>query len=184
MDSKFNGIVKNKIKYTFYVDDWNPKIGGIYDPNEIATYFEKLGAVCKIAEKKKNVRAGQCWVAAIYLPLDFSLNESKNMRKQIIRLTESDLHRIIKESVKKIISEMNGGGATTCANALQTGAGKADLGTNPEAGEYSTAVPFKADKETSDVHGGFTVDGKAKWNKKGGNTSVMRRPMYNPKSGK
>jgi hypothetical protein len=27
------------------------------------------------------------------------------MGKQIIRLTESDLHRIIKESVKKIINE-------------------------------------------------------------------------------
>ena len=28
------------------------------------------------------------------------------MKKQIVRLTESDLHKIIKESVKKIISEI------------------------------------------------------------------------------
>lgn len=97
------------------------------------------------------------------------------MKKQVIKLTEGDLHRIIKESVKKIIKEMNGGGATNCANALQTGAGKSELGTNPEAGEYSTAVPFGADSETADRHPGFSVDGKS---------DVQRRPMYNPKSGK
>ena len=104
------------------------------------------------------------------------------MKKQLIRLTEGDLHRIIEESVKKIIKEMNGGGATGCANALQTGAGKSKLGTNPEAGEYSTAVPFEADDESTETHGGFSVDGQADWNKNPGN--VQRRPMYNPKSGK
>ena len=31
--------------------------------------------------------------------------ESKNMTKKIIRLTESDLHRIVKESVQKILRE-------------------------------------------------------------------------------
>lgn len=179
MDSKFNGIVKNKIKYTFYVDNWSSKFGGIYDPNEIATYFEKLGVVCKIAEKKKNVRAGQCWVASIYLPLDFSLNESKNMKKQLIKLTESDLHRIIIESVERVLKEdgLAGGGATNCAATMQTGSGKAHLGTNPEAGQYT--VPFGADAATADRHPGFSVDGKAK-----GKTSVISRPVYNPKSGK
>jgi len=34
-------------------------------------------------------------------------NESKNMNKKLIRLTESDLHRIIKESAKKVISEIS-----------------------------------------------------------------------------
>ena len=33
-------------------------------------------------------------------------NESKNMNKKVIRLTESDLHRIVKESVKKILNEI------------------------------------------------------------------------------
>ena len=106
------------------------------------------------------------------------------MKKQLIRLTEGDLHRIIEESVKRIlretIEEENGGGATSCANVMQTGGGK--LGTNPEAGEYSTAVPFEADDESTETHGGFSVDGQADWNKNPGN--VQRRPMYNPKSGK
>lgn len=39
---------------------------------------------------------------------DMSMNnprESKQMDKKLIRLTEQDLHRIVKESVKKIINE-------------------------------------------------------------------------------
>lgn len=32
-------------------------------------------------------------------------NESKNMNKKLIRLTESDLHKIVKESVKRILRE-------------------------------------------------------------------------------
>ena len=32
-------------------------------------------------------------------------DESKNMNKKLIRLTESDLHKIVKESVEKILSE-------------------------------------------------------------------------------
>jgi hypothetical protein len=96
------------------------------------------------------------------------------MKKQLIRLTESDLHRIIKESVKKILRE------TDCAGVMQTGCGDAPKGTNPEAGQYT--VPFGPDEKTSDVHGGFSVDGQADWNKNTGN--VQRRPMYNPKSGK
>jgi hypothetical protein len=35
--------------------------------------------------------------------------ESKNMNKKLIRLTESDLHRIVKESVNRILIETNGG---------------------------------------------------------------------------
>ena len=34
-----------------------------------------------------------------------SKNESKNMNKKLIRLTESDLHKIVKESVNKILME-------------------------------------------------------------------------------
>jgi hypothetical protein len=35
--------------------------------------------------------------------------ESKNMNKKLIRLTESDIHRIVKESVNRILIETNGG---------------------------------------------------------------------------
>ena len=97
------------------------------------------------------------------------------MKRQIIRLTESDLHKIIRESVERVLKEdgLAGGGATNCAATMQTGSGKAPLGTNPEAGQYT--VPFGADAETADRHPGFSVDGKS---------DVQRRQIYNPKSGK
>jgi hypothetical protein len=88
---------------------------------------------------------------------------------------ENTIRRAIRESLKRLVE-------TDCAGVMQTGCGDAPKGSNPEAGEY--IVPLGGDSETSDRHPGFSVDGKAKWNKKGGNTSVMRRPMYNPKSGK
>ena len=37
------------------------------------------------------------------------LNTYYNMKK-VIRLTESDLHRIVKESVNRILNESDGGG--------------------------------------------------------------------------
>ena len=36
--------------------------------------------------------------------------ESKNMNKNLIRLTESDIHNIVKEAVNKILSEIKYGG--------------------------------------------------------------------------
>jgi hypothetical protein len=94
--------------------------------------------------------------------------------KQVIRLTESDLHNIIKESVKKILKE------TDCAGVMQTGCGEAPKGTNPEAGQYTVAC--SADKETADRTPGFSVNGKADWNSNPGN--VQRREIYNAKAGK
>ena len=278
IDYKFNGIAKNKIKLTFYVDDWNANIANI------EKYFESIGAICSIADKKKKIRASQCLVISVYLPLDFKLNESRYMKK-IVRLTEGDLHRIVKESVRKILREYDRGEdvllstktlsypdakemaanygmspsraaalwfenvmdyddfyegelppysdkckkiraleatmyydkvnncyflvkdgntsmigfgentlsrkimreavkkilrETDCAGAMQTGCGEAPKGTNPEAGQYT--VPFGPDKDTSDRTPGFSVNGKAKWNKNTGN--VQRRQIYNPKSGK
>jgi hypothetical protein len=40
--------------------------------------------------------------------------------KKIIRLTESDLHRIVKESVYRILQEDGLGGATSCAGVYDT----------------------------------------------------------------
>jgi hypothetical protein len=101
MDSKFNGIVKNKIKITYCVESFRA------DPNTIKGYFEKIGGECKVADKLKKVRASQCYVVTVFLPLNFKLDESRRMNKKLIRLTESDLHRIIKESAKKVISEIS-----------------------------------------------------------------------------
>ena len=84
------------------------------------------------------------------------------------------MESIVRRSVKNILKE------TDCAGVMQTGCGDSPKGTNPEAGQYTTA--FGPDKETSDRHGGFSIDGKAKWNKNPGN--VQRREVYNPKSGK
>lgn len=39
---------------------------------------------------------------------------------KIIRLTESDLHRIVKESVYRILQEDGLGGATSCAGVYDT----------------------------------------------------------------
>ena len=99
MDSKFNGIVKNKIKITYCVESFRA------DPNTIKGYFEKIGGECKVADKLKKVRASQCYVVTVFLPLNFKLDESRRMNKKLIRLTESDLHRIVKESVRRVIKE-------------------------------------------------------------------------------
>ena len=49
-------------------------------------------------------------------PKYFRKNESKNMNKRLIRLTESDLHRIVKESVNRILSEEVDTGQVTPAH--------------------------------------------------------------------
>lgn len=107
VDSKFSGIVKNSIKFVFYF-----QMRGIYDVEKavekLTPYFENLGIKVKIAPKKKGIRCWDCFVASLYLPLDFSLNENKNhskISKKLIKLTESDIHRIVKRSVNRILRE-------------------------------------------------------------------------------
>ena len=71
--------------------------------------------------------------------------------KKIIRLTEGDLHRIVKEAVSEILSEdgeggfAGGGGATNAAGVMQGG------GINPGAGQYD--VPAFAKKKQKKVGG-------------------------------
>lgn len=71
--------------------------------------------------------------------------------KKIIRLTESDLHKIIKESVYRILKEdgaAGGGGATNAAGVMQGG------GTNPGAGQYDVpAFGGKTNKKKADGFG-------------------------------
>lgn len=99
--------------------------------------------------------------------------------KKIIRITENDLHNIITKSVRTILEDLGG----TSSFSVNSPAGSQSDPTGQQKNHIDSPV-FGPDKETSDRHPGFSVDGKAKWNKKGGNTSVMRRTMYNPKSGK
>ena len=99
------------------------------------------------------------------------------MKKQIVRLTESDLHRIIKESVKTILEDLGG----TSSFSVNSPAGSQSDPTGQQKNHIDVPA-FGPDKDTSDRHGGFSVDGRAKWNKNPGD--VQRREMYNPKSGK
>ena len=145
MNYKFNGIVKNKIKITYYVDDYKA------DPNAIKDYFEKIGGECKVADKLKKVRASQCYVATVFLPLDFRLDESRRMNKKLIRLTENDLHRIVKDVVSQVINERRDGN-------LEFVKGKDG---------YTNYVIDHEKKEVSPMHGYYPNGGKARAKKLG-----------------
>ena len=102
----FNGIVKNRMKMTFYINDWGS--GDKIESDTLSDFFEKLGIMSKINPKKKNIGAGTYWIVTLYVPLDFNtnnINETINMNKKLIKLTESDLHRIVKETVKRVLNE-------------------------------------------------------------------------------
>jgi hypothetical protein len=60
--------------------------------------------------------------------------------KQVIRLTESDLHKIVKESVKKILREMEGGDGAGNAAGVYGGA-------EGQAKNHIDAPSFKMDAE-------------------------------------
>lgn len=108
--SGFNGIVRNKMKMTFYVDTWNRENGCYYDPQDLVDFFDKIGIVCKVAPKEKAYRAGSVWVTSVYVPMDFDMNslkESRKFNKRVMRLTESDLHKIINKTVKRILNKGN-----------------------------------------------------------------------------
>lgn len=53
------------------------------------------------------------------------------MAKKIIRLTENDLHRLIKESVKKVLREANWSNALTDPNDVDPFETEDDYDTNP-----------------------------------------------------
>ena len=67
--------------------------------------------------------------------------------KKIIRLTESELHDMVKEAVNMILKEdgVGGGGAANAAGVMQGG------GTNPGAGQYD--VPAFGGKSKKKVGG-------------------------------
>lgn len=60
------------------------------------------------------------------------------------QISESIISKCLREAIGKFIEEDAGGGATSCANVMQTGSGT--LGNNPEAGQYT--VPLGADTPT------------------------------------
>ena len=99
--------------------------------------------------------------------------------KKIIRLTESDLHRIIKESVKRIMKEELGGGSPGGGLAGGIGGGGASncLGTFAPSGNGKEQA-----KNTQDVPFGGMVSRKT-YSPKGdknsdGMTQVDMKPGY------
>lgn len=102
MKNMFNGVVKDKLKFTYYVDDWDINNGCYYEPQKLVDFFTKMGIECKVAPKKRGVRASTCWVASVYVPLDFDVNTLMESRRPI-RLTESELRKMISESVKEVL---------------------------------------------------------------------------------
>lgn len=59
-------------------------------------------------------------------------NTYRNMNKKLIRLTESDLHRIVKESVNRVLTELDWKTYMNAARARQA-QGKSDKASNLEA---------------------------------------------------
>jgi len=64
--------------------------------------------------------------------LGIFLLEDRDM-KQVIRLTEGDLHKIVKESVKKILKEYNFDAVRSVETKLKMAAAKAQYGRDDEA---------------------------------------------------
>jgi len=94
---------------------------GQYALGQLAGKYEKMANDTKTGTKAHRKAMGKMWGMRQYANAtphkkgdDFEnghndylkKNESKNMNKTLIRLTEQDLHRIVKESVNKILSEV------------------------------------------------------------------------------
>ena len=83
-----------------------------------------------------------------------------NMNKKLIRLTESDLHRIVKESVNKILTELDW---KTYANAARKRYGNAyadnsGRATNRQELEKGNQLSQAANNAFQKQHGGTTIN--------------------------
>lgn len=98
------------------------------------------------------------------------------MKRQVIRLTENDLHKLIENTVNQILKE---DGAASCGSVMQSGAnGDAD-GTNPSAGQYD--VPFGADNATSKRSKNFKNGSMMMQHASNEGTDVINKKIYSPK---
>jgi len=96
--------------------------------------------------------------------------------KQVIKLTESDLHRIIKESVKKILKEATAGGAGGASGGLINFSSSIGNGSGMAAGATSTLNEPEGNGNTV-IHGKGLTDKK----KKKSDTDIINhgRDLYN-----
>jgi len=87
-------------------------------------------------------------------------NESRHMNKKLIRLTESDLHQIIKESVNKVLTELDWKTYANAArkrydNAYADNSGRA---TNQQELEKGNQLSQAANNAFQKQHGGTTIN--------------------------
>lgn len=77
------------------------------DINEIEVEYSgkhiKVTLPSSVNDMKDNLLSR--YIMQGFSKLYLNINESKNMKKKLVKLTESDLHRIIKESVKNVLKE-------------------------------------------------------------------------------
>ncbi len=95
----WNRSIQDSLKFVVAVIH-KDKVGKVYywDMNDLPLY----------PEERKNQYEGSLGDDATYTLYQIAnnrLNCNTNMNKKLIRLTESDLHRIVKESVNRILDE-------------------------------------------------------------------------------
>lgn len=98
------------------------------------------------------------------------------MKKQVIRLTESDLHRIIKESVKKIMREATAGGGGGTVSVFS--GGQPGNGSGLAGGSTTTQNTPQGNGDTTIFGAGLTSKKKKK-----ADTDIINhgRDIYNAK---
>lgn len=99
----WNRSIQDSLKFVVAVIH-KDKVGKVYywDMNDLPLY----------PEERKNQYEGSLGDDATYTLYQIAnnrLNCNTNMNKKLIRLTEQDLHRIVKESVNKILNEARRG---------------------------------------------------------------------------
>ena len=97
----WNRSIQDSLKFVVAVIH-KDKVGKVYywDMNDLPLY----------PEERKNQYEGSLGDDATYTLYQIAnnrLNCNTNMKKKLIRLTEQDLHRIVKESVNKVLTELD-----------------------------------------------------------------------------
>jgi len=113
-ESYVRNIVKESINKTLkegYLDDLHDYWGQEDEPNLICPYCESDNVQELIGKDGTWDGSCKCYDCGNVFDIDSARGnnyyESKNMNKNLIKLTESDFHSIIKESVNKILREMD-----------------------------------------------------------------------------
>lgn len=86
-------------------------------------------------------------LSSFFYSFDIYIENGFIMKKQLIRLTEGDLHKIINESVKKILNEM--GSNTTTSYATVDVGDIIDAGNEVLCDWFETECPIDAPNEIS-----------------------------------